>query len=161
MKILKQVQTSNQLSFLQVAEIQVSYHPHFKAKDRPKITSSRVAYEILLANWNTDTIEYREEVNVILLNRANHIMGIYQASAGGQSGTIIDPKIIFGVALKSNCSALIISHNHPSGNLKPSAEDIKVTKRLVDGGKLLALPVLDHMIITTDGYFSFADEGLI
>ena len=161
MKILKQVQPSNQLSFLQVAEIQVSYHPHFKAKDRPKISSSRVAYEILLANWNTDTIEYREEVNILLLNRANHVIGIYQASAGGQSGTVLDPKLIFGVALKSSATGIIVSHNHPSGNLKPSPDDIKITKRLVDGGKILDLPVLDHIIITTDGYLSFADEGLL
>nr|WP_181718647.1 JAB domain-containing protein [Pedobacter sp.]QJS06227.1 DNA repair protein RadC [Pedobacter sp.] len=161
MKNLREQAQNTQLSFLQVAEIEVSYRPHFKAIDRPKINGSKVCFEILLANWNINTIEYREEFNVLMLNRNNKVIGIFQASTGGQAGTVVDPKQIFGVALKANAAAIIVSHNHPSGNLTPSSEDIKVTNRLVECGKLLDLPVLDHIIITNDSYLSFADEGLL
>jgi DNA repair protein RadC len=161
MKNLKTQFPNNQLSLLQVAEIEISYHPHFKACDRPKVNSSKAVFEILSENWNSNTIEYREEFNVLLLNRNNKVLGILQASAGGMSGTVVDPKVIFGAALKAAAAAIIVAHNHPSGSLQPSAEDIKVTKRLVDCGKLLDLPVLDHLIITSEGFFSFADEGLL
>jgi len=161
MKILQHLEPNSQLSLLQVAEIQVSYHPHFKASERPKINSSREVYDIMRSNWNHNTIDLREEFNILLLNRANKVLGIYQVSTGGMSGTVVDPKLIFGVALKAGASSIILTHNHPSGNLKPSAEDLKVTKRLVECGKLLDLPILDHMIITSESFFSFSDEGLL
>jgi len=97
----------------------------------------------------------------LLLNRGNRVLGIMNVSSGGVSGTIADPKIIFTAALKSNASALVLSHNHPSGTLKPSQPDISLTKKLVDGGKLLDITVLDHLIVTNEGYYSFADEGLL
>lgn len=153
--------TDNQLSILQVAEIAVSYHPHFKASERPKITSSLVCYEILRHNWNNNTIEYKEEFNILLLNRANNVLGIHQISTGGQAGTVVDPKMIFSVALKAGAASIILSHNHPSGNLMPSQQDQTLTKRLVECGKLLDINILDHMIVTKNGYFSFVDEGLM
>jgi DNA repair protein RadC len=82
-------------------------------------------------------------------------------SKGGQSGTIADPKIIFKTALEQNAAYIILAHNHPSGNLKPSTEDVRLTKKLVEGGKMMDLLVVDHLIITDKGYYSFADEGLI
>ena len=106
-------------------------------------------------------IEMREQMKVILLNRANHVLGIYEVSTGGQAGTVCDPKIIFAAALKANAAYIIMTHNHPSGNLKPSSQDISITRKLVEAGKMLDLQVIDHLIVTKRGYYSFGDEGLI
>jgi DNA repair protein RadC len=98
---------------------------------------------------------------VILLNRANQVLGIYEVSTGGVSGTVADPKLIFAAAIKSSSSGLIFSHSHPSGNLQPSQADIALTRKIKEGGEILEISVLDHIILTSEGYFSFADEGLL
>lgn len=102
-----------------------------------------------------------EEFWILLLSRSNEVMKKVQISSGGVSGTVADPKIIFKEALSVLASGLILVHNHPSGNLKPSDADIALTKKIKAGGSYLDLPVLDHVIFTNDGYFSFADEGMI
>lgn len=85
----------------QVSEIQVSYRPKLRAADRPKISSSEEAYRILLDNWDSGKIELQEQFKVILLNRSNRVIGIFEVSSGGMAGTLADPKLIFGAALKS------------------------------------------------------------
>jgi len=100
-----------------------------------------------------------EEFWVILLNRANMVLKKQPISSGGVSGTIADPKIIFKLGLENLASGIILVHNHPSGNIKPSEADINLTKKLKDGGRLLEMPVLDHLIFTNLNYYSFADEG--
>ena len=102
-----------------------------------------------------------EEFWILLLNRANHVKSKHLISKGGQSGTVADPKIIFKTALEQNAAYIILAHNHPSGNLKPSTEDIRLTKKLVEAGKMMDLPVVDHLIMTDKAYYSFCDEGLI
>lgn len=145
----------------QVAEIEISYKPQFKASERPKIDSSNKAFHVLCSNWSEDKIEFLEEFKIILLNRANHVLGMVNISQGGLAGTYRDPKIVFSIALKANSSGIILSHNHPSGHCLPSHADIELTKRMVEIGVLLELPVLDHVIICPDHYYSFKDEGLI
>jgi len=102
-----------------------------------------------------------EEFWIILLNRANVVMKKMPVSSGGVAGTVADPKIIFKHALESLASAIILVHNHPSGNLKPSTADISLTKKMKEAGSLLDLPILDHIIFTEHQYYSFADEGLL
>ncbi|SDO65136.1 DNA repair protein RadC [Pedobacter steynii] len=102
-----------------------------------------------------------EEFWVLLLNRANHVISKHQISKGGLSGTVADPKVIFKIAMDHDAAYLILAHNHPSGNLKPSQEDLILTRKLITAGKLLDLNVLDHLIITNNSYLSFNDEGLI
>ena len=150
-----------QTNLFQVSEIKVSYLPKFKAYERPKINQSKHAFEILLNNWDHGMIEMREQMKVILMNRANHVLGIFDVSTGGQAGTVCDPKIVFATALKANAAYIILAHNHPSGNLKPSSQDINLTRRFVEAGQLLDLLVVDHLIMTKRGYYSFGDEGLI
>ncbi|MEY4594100.1 MAG: hypothetical protein RIQ47_510 [Bacteroidota bacterium] len=104
---------------------------------------------------------HHEEFWVLFLNRANLLIGKQQISKGGMTGTVADPKIIFQQALQHKATSIILSHNHPSGNLKPSDADIRLTKSLVDAGRLLEISVLDHLIITQKEYYSFADEGRI
>jgi len=102
-----------------------------------------------------------EEFWIVLLNRANVVMRLEKVSSGGVAGTVADPKMIFKTALEHLASSIILVHNHPSGNRQPSGADISLTKKLKEAGGFLDLPVLDHLIYTDLGYFSFADEGLL
>ncbi|WP_224995101.1 RadC family protein [Cesiribacter sp. SM1] len=160
-KISAIVSSQLNLDFSTVSEIQLYYRPKIKPSQRPKIDSSQSCYELLLKIWDSGNLEFVEEFKTLLLNRANKVIGVAPVSKGGFSGTVADPKVIFGYALKAAASSLILVHNHPSGNLKPSEADIRLTRKIKEAGKLLDLPVLDHLIITAEGYYSFADEGLL
>lgn len=142
-----------------VAEIKVSYSTKNTPKSR--ITSGKQAFELLFSSWDKDSIELQEEFKVLLLNRSNEVLGLYPMSKGGVSGTIVDVKLIFAVALKCNASSIIIAHNHPSGNLKPGEADISITKKIKNGSELLDLNLLDHLIITKNGFFSFVENDLL
>jgi DNA repair protein RadC len=144
-----------------VSEVNLTYSPSYKIADRPKISSSKQAFDIVHSQWDQNKIKLLEEFKVILLNRGNRVLGIVSISQGGMTGTIADPKLIFVAALKAAASYIILVHNHPSENLKASTEDIRLTKKLVEGGKLLDIMVVDHLIITKDSYFSFCNEGLV
>ncbi|MEE1945052.1 JAB domain-containing protein [Pedobacter sp. KR3-3] len=144
-----------------VAEVEVTYRPKFKALERPKITTSGQAYSLLLSRWSKGKIELLEEFKVVLLNRNNRVLGIADISQGGVSGTVVDPKIIFAISLKANASSIILCHNHPSGNIKPSDADIQLTRKMVEGGRLLDVTVWDHLIISNEGYYSLVDNGMI
>lgn len=144
---------------MQLAEIKVSYNnPNPK---RIKIINSQAIFDLLLEHWNLDLIEFTEEAKLILLNRANIVLGVYELSKGGLSGTVVDIRVILGVALKCNSSGIILVHNHPSGNLEPSEPDKKITKILKEACKLLEVVLLDHLIISKEGYYSFADNGTL
>jgi DNA repair protein RadC len=145
----------------ELAEIKLSYSTIVKPSQRPKITSSHDVYQVLKSTWDEDKIELLEQFKVLMLNRANRIIGIYDVSSGGLTGTVVDPKLIFVAALKSNAAGIILAHNHPSGNLNPSEADLTLTKKIKEGGKLFDLQVLDHVIMTAEGYKSFADDGLM
>lgn len=144
-----------------VAEVDLVYRNFIKPSQRPQVTAADVAYKYFLQSWNSDRIEFVEEFKLMLLNRSGRVLGILSVSTGGVSGTIADPKIIFAAALKANASALILAHNHPSGNLQPSQADIGLTRKIAAGGQLLEISVNDHLIITSEGYYSFAEEGLL
>jgi len=152
---------SNQTSNFEVAEVQVSYKPKFKASERPRITSAKDSFNILLNQWDHNKLEYIEQFKIMLLNRGNRVLGVMEVSQGGFAGTVADPKVIFSTALKCCASSIILAHNHPSGTLKPSQADINLTRKLKDGGALLDIAVLDHLIIASEGYYSFADEGVL
>jgi DNA repair protein RadC len=155
------MESTKEIRLFEVAEIQLSYKSNVKPSLRPKISGSKDAYEILVMNWDESKIEFVEQFKVILLNRANKVLGIYEVSTGGVSGTVADPKLIFAAALKASASSILLSHNHPSGNTKPSQADITLTRKIKEGGTLLEIPVLDHIIVTSEGYYSFLDEGLL
>jgi len=148
-------------TFGTVAEVELIYKSKVKASERPQIKKSSDAYHILLQHWDKNKLEFIEQFKVILLNRNNKVLGIYETSTGGVSGTVADAKLIFTAALKTNASAIILSHNHPSGNLKPSKADIGLTQKLKAAGKYLDIDILDHIIVTVEGHYSFADEGVL
>lgn len=143
-----------------LAEVNISYK--IKLKNILRITNSGDAFNALFPLFDKDIIGFKEEFFLILLNRAKYVTGWLKISSGGTAGTIVDPKIIFVVALKTNADSIILGHNHPSGNLKPSDADIKITTRIQEAGKLFEISLLDHLIVSPDGsYYSFADEGVV
>ena len=144
-----------------LAEVEISYKNPVKVADRKKIHSAVDAYRILNSVWNMDNIEHVESAVVLLLNRNSDVLGWAKISVGGVAGTVVDKKVIFQLALNANASAIILSHNHPSGNLKASNEDLAITKDIKAAGKLLDINLLDHIIITSEGYFSMAEEGMM
>lgn len=141
-------------------EIEVYYKNKVRISDMEKVAGSRDVFDVLQRVWSPK-IDHVEEFLVLCLNRANRVLGWAKISQGGLSGTVADPKVIFQVALKSNACSLILAHNHPSGNLQPSEADIHLTRKLKEAGTLLDLPVLDHLIVSSEGFYSFADEGLL
>lgn len=128
-------------------------------KQRPQIRSSKDAY-LTIASVIADLAH--EEFWMLLLNRANRVLGRERISSGGTAGTVVDAKQVFRRALEvSTCTSIILVHNHPSGNLQPSQSDIQLTHKLVRAGRSIDLLVLDHLIIAERSYYSFADEGLL
>ena len=125
---------------------------------REKIASSTDAYDMMKPVFMD---LQHEEFWVLMLNRSNAVIKKEFVSRGGVAGTVVDPKIVFKSALENLASSIVLCHNHPSGNLKPSEADNKLTKKLKEAGTLLEIPVLDHIIITDTGYYSFADEGAL
>ncbi|MFZ9589098.1 MAG: JAB domain-containing protein [Chitinophagaceae bacterium] len=138
------------------AEIQVSYIP--KKTLGSKITCSEDAYQVLKDFYPQETISLQERFVVAYLNRAHNVIGVYEASVGGLTGTIADPRLILSVALKIAATSIILSHNHPSGNLIPSEADIQLTNKLTLAGKYFDIILLDHIIISNEGFYSWLDN---
>lgn len=138
-------------------EITVTYE---KRAISERITSSADAEEILRPLFK-DTIEHRESMYVMFLNRSNEVIGYYLLGLGGTCGVVVDVKILFSVALKVNASYIIMAHNHPSGNLDLSRQDDLITKKVKEGGAILDVQLLDHLVLTKNSYKSYADEGLL
>ncbi|HUX94386.1 MAG TPA: JAB domain-containing protein [Bacteroidales bacterium] len=159
---MKNTQSTQQtFDFLHVAEVTLTYVTKVKPSERLSVKCSRDAHKIFFDSWDHSTIEHKESVKMLLLNRANKVLGITTLSEGGISGSLMDVRIIYQFALKGNASGIIIAHNHPSGNSNPSESDLKITKKIKEAGNLLDIQLLDHIIVTPekDIYRSFADEG--
>ncbi|MDP2235052.1 MAG: DNA repair protein RadC [Bacteroidales bacterium] len=128
-----------------------------EARVRKVIKSSQDAYEFIYSA--VSDLDY-EKFWIVLLDQANQVIKISEVSEGSVSGTVADPKKIFRLALEGNASSIILCHNHPSGQLKPSEQDLKITQKLKQSGEMIDLKVIDHLIIGHDKYFSFMDEGI-
>jgi DNA repair protein RadC len=150
-----------QSEFYQIGEIEVIYKNKVKASQRPMIKDSWDAYKLFLQKWNENKIELVEQFMVMYLNRANHVLLIHEISSGGMTGTVADPRIILAIALKIAAVNMILAHNHPSGNLTPSRADEELTQKIKEAGKYFDIKVLDHLILSSDGCYSFADEGIL
>ncbi len=125
---------------------------------KEKATSSKIVFNYIVPLFEDLNIE---EFHVILLNRANEIMKSVKISQGGIASTVVDGRLVFKAALDSIACGIILCHNHPSGQLVPSPQDIKLTTDLFNFGKMIDLPIVDHLIFTDNGYFSFADNGML
>lgn len=142
-----------------VGEVELTYKP--TSKSRNKIYSSEDAYKYLLPTYKKGTICYKEYFKVLFLNQANQVLGYTLISEGGITETSVDVRVILQTALLTNSVTIILAHNHPSGNLKPSRQDMDITKQVKDAARLMRITVTDHLILTDAGYYSFADEGQI
>lgn len=141
---------------MQVSEIKVSYTNTNKEKVR--IKDSRTSFEVALSHWDLNTIQFMEEVKVLLLDRASNVLGIYDLARGGTASCIVDVKIILSVALMTHASSIILVHNHPTGNLVPSNADNNLTKKVKKACEYLDIVLLDHLIISNESYYSYSDE---
>ena len=143
-----------------VPEIKVRYNRSRKVF-LGKVTNSKDAADFIRRVYPRGSVELQEAFVVLYLNRRNEILGYYRHSVGGITGTVADPRIIFATAVTSASVGMIMAHNHPSGNLSPSQADIELTRKVKEGGKLLDVQLLDHVIITKTSHYSFADNGLM
>jgi DNA repair protein RadC len=142
-----------------IAEVKISYSTKVKASERRKITcSSDVASAFRIVFPDLEHVEY---CYMMLLNRKNAVLGCYQLSKGGMTGTVIDVRVALRVALKACATSIILAHNHPSGNLDFSEADRNITRQLKEAGSVMDIPLLDHIVITEESYISMADEGLL
>ena len=153
--------TNNQPAWVNISEVELIYKTKIKNTDRPQIHNTKESCQLFRQFWDPGKIDLLEEFKVLLLNRANRVLGIYQLSTGGVTGTVADVRLILAMALKTMASAIILCHNHPSGNPKPSKADEELTYKVKEAANLHDIKVLDHMILTSEDYFSFADEGLL
>lgn len=145
-----------------IAEVKLIYLSKIKPSERQKITCSKDAYELFCSSWDMQTIEHVEEFKVILLNRSNSVLGLLSISKGGISGTVTDVRVILQAAIKANASGIIVSHNHPSGNMNPSEADTTITLKIKNAGNIMDIQLLDHLIIVPEeNYYSFADNGML
>jgi DNA repair protein RadC len=145
-----------------VNEISISYTQKIKNDIRVNIKTSEAAATYLRKIWNKDTLNIHETFIVLLLNNSNYVNGYYTLSTGGITGTLVDIRLLFAIVLKSLSVSIILAHNHPSGNLKPSDSDLKLTEKIAKAGKLFDIKTLDHIILSPEGgYYSFADQNLL
>ncbi|NQX91312.1 MAG: JAB domain-containing protein [Flavobacteriales bacterium] len=140
-----------------LCEINLNYRT-YNIQTPFRIGTSQDAEEVLRKTFDPNTIEMREEIKVIFLNRGNQVLGVTTLSQGGVSGTVCDVKLLMATALKSLASGIIIAHNHPSGNLKPSEADNQITEQIKHVGKFFDIVLLDQLILSKNGYYSYADS---
>lgn len=144
-----------------VSEVELVYKNRVPYASRPEIKSSKDSYQLFLHYWDANKIDLQEQFKVLFLNRSNHALAIAEISCGGITGTVVDIRLILSTALKLHATVLTLCHNHPSGNLSPSIQDEKITEQIKTAAALLDIRLLDHLILSSDGYYSFADEGKI
>ena len=148
-------------TMIHAAEITVSYQPKTGWNKQPTIKSSQDAYRVLKEFYDDQTIGLTESFWVLYLSYSNQVKGAYHLSSGGLTGTVADIRLILGTGLKVMASGIILSHNHPSGNLKPSSIDRELTGRIANAAKLMDMKLLDHLILSPAEvqYNSFTDKG--
>ena len=144
-----------------VAEVELSYRNRVPNKDRKRIMDSNSAYKILRNNYSDDTIDYRETFKVLYMNQGCQVLGCFTISEGGITNTLADVRMILQGALLTNATGMILAHNHPSGSTRPSKQDDALTRRIAEAASIMDIRVNDHIILTSEEYYSYNDEGRI
>lgn len=144
-----------------IPKITLAYTPKVKLSLLPTVHQSSDAYRLFMHCWDKGQIHYVEEFKVMLLNRSSRVLGICTLTRGTAFATLIDIRNLFACALLANACSVICCHNHPSGSLEPSRTDKEISRKLQEGGKFLDIQVIDHLIISPEGYYSFGDEGIL
>jgi DNA repair protein RadC len=142
-------------------KLHLSFDKKLKKSELVQIRSAADANNVFKQIFCSDTFDWKEEMIMLCLNRANRVIGFYKVSSGGMTGTVVDPRVIFTVALNCAASSIVIAHNHPSGQLHPSEADKQITQKLKNAGDLMDIHLIDHLIIADEGFYSFADHGAL
>ena len=151
----------NPKSLYRVSEIGIYYKSRVPYQDRISIKSPDVAYEVLKFAWDQNRIELMEEFKILLTDNKSNCLGIVDIASGSINCCVVDPRLLFSAALKARASGIILAHNHPSGNVFPSENDKKLTEKICQGGDILNMAIHDHLIVTPQNYYSFADHGIM
>ena len=148
---------------LSVSEVKISYRPKVRPSERPKVTCSKDIYILLTENgvFDPEAIEHREFFKLLLLNNAGRLLGITHLSEGGTNEVIVDIRHIMQAAILANATGIVLCHNHPSGNLKPSVADDKMTEKVKAACAIFGISLTDHLVLSSESYYSYADEGSI
>ena len=146
-----------------VSEIEIVYRRKVacKVSERPVVTTSADCYRLFQHYWNDDKIDLLEEFKVLYLNCSNRVLQLFNVAQGGIIGTVADPRLILAAAVKLASVSIILAHNHPSGSLRPSRADEDLTLKIKEAARYFDIKVLDRIVLSSEGYFSFADEGLL
>ena len=144
-----------------VAEIEIVYKRTESVVEFPTSNCSKASADYFMKCWNMNTIDYAEQFKVLLLDSALKPLGIVTIATGGTQSVVVDVRLVFAAALKANATSIIVAHNHPSGTLKASNHDIQITDQIRKASLVLDIKLLDHLILTRNAYFSFADNGLL
>ncbi len=141
-------------------EVRLVYRNKMKAKDRPKIKCVQDAFNVLYSSWDKDQICIVEECKLLLLDNQLRLMSLASISIGGMTEAIVDPRVVFATALKRRAHSIILAHNHPTGNLEPSREDIRLTDRMTSLGEMMRISLHDHLILTHEGFRSIVSNEI-
>lgn len=144
-----------------VSEIGIYYKSRVPYRDRITINSPDVAYEILKLAWDQNRIELMEEFKILLTDSKNNCLGIVDIASGSINCCIVDTRLLFSAALKARASGIILAHNHPSGNVFPSENDKKLTQKIWQGGDILNIAIHDHLVVSSQNYYSFVENGIM
>lgn len=145
----------------QLPEFNISLKTTCKPSELYVCNTPADVVEVARKCFDADKIEWVESFIAIALSKSNKVLGFYKVSQGGITGTVADPRVILQFALLSNATTLIIAHNHPSGNITPSRQDEELTKKIKTAASYFDIRLLDHIIVTSESYYSFADEGIL
>lgn len=147
---------------LKVCDVKLTYNTKVKSSERPVIHNSEDIYRLLVDHvYNEGMIQHKEYLKLILLNNSSKVLGVSNISEGGITETSADIRIIMQAAILGNATRIILAHNHPSGSLNPSTVDNLLTERVKNAAKLFNITLLDHIIVTDSGYYSYLDEGRV
>lgn len=146
-------------SSILIPEIELSYKPSRRLSSLPEVTEPEDAYKLFTASWARDKLEFVEQFKVMLLNNGNRVLGICQLFTGGVRRTTVDIKLVMVTAIKTSTQKMIVAHNHPGGSLLPSDADIILTHKLLRAANILDIDLLDHLILSAEGYYSFLEHG--
>ena len=144
---------------LKVCEVAITYKSKVKPSQRPKLSKSKEVFNLLSKMYDENTVELKEYFKVVLLDQSNKVLGYYDLSFGGIDGTYVDVRHVMQVAILANATGIIITHNHPSGNPTPSVNDRRVTNQIKKASDIMNIRLVDHIIMTRETFYSFADEG--
>lgn len=149
------------IDLFRVSEIEITYRNPIPYGERAKVTGSYLASQLFRQHWDNNKIELFEQFKVMMLDSGNVCLGISTMSSGCITTCPVDIRLVFATALKCRATSILLAHNHPSGNCKFSHVDQELTHRICEAGRILDIPVLDHLLLTAESYRSMSEDDIL